>query len=91
MVSLRCSIELAFCRDVHLIPKNTFHVLFLGGLRVMDSGQLFIDDDVSLVARFLPLALFVFDIIRRGARTMNSAVHLPGDSNLNNNLFCERL
>lgn len=38
---------------MHLIPKTLF-VLFLGGLEVMDAGQLFIDDDVSLVAHFLP-------------------------------------
>ena len=50
-----------FSRDVHLKPKT---LLFLGGLKVMDSGQLFIDDDVSLVAHFLP---FVFGMILEGS------------------------
>lgn len=60
-------------------PENTFCVV-LGGLEVMDSGQLFIDDDVSLVARFSPfrylslervgerkdikISLFIFDCFR---------------------------
>lgn len=53
-------VQLSFLSRCAFDPEKTLFALFLGGLKVMDSGQLFIDD-VSLVARlFSTFSIFVF-------------------------------